>query len=436
MTRQDGPSASARPGQHALFRDEAVQEQQDRWLGTVLVVPKLSQTLMAIVVAVLVAGILGLLFFGEYTRKARIGGFLTPETGLIEVVAPQGGILTELRVKEGEEVAAGAVLAVLSTERRSGALGATQQEIVRSLRERRDSLAAERERHGQLVEVQAETKAARAAALGQEMADIEAEAALKDARLALTEAVVERTRDLRIRDLTTETALYEAEKDLLDEGLALRQLERQRSALARDIAEIEASLREAPLLEAQKLAEIDRAIAAVDEEIAEAEAQREIVLTAPQSGTVTGLRASVGGTVPPSTAMMTLVPSGTRLQAELFGPSRAIGFVRPGQQVRLRYEAYPHQKFGSYEGVVESVSRAPVARSEGQDTAPGSGAGNAAEPVYRVTVALAAQSARAYGESAPLQPGMQLEADVLIETRRIFEWILDPLHSLTGRDSA
>jgi membrane fusion protein len=420
-----------------LFRAEAVAEHQDRWLGTVLVVPKLSHTVQTIVVTLLVAGILGLLAFGQYTRKARLGGFLVPETGLIEIVAAQGGTLTALPVREGQDIAAGTLLAVLSGERRSEALGATQEEVVRSLRERRDSLVAERERHGGLAQIQAEAKAARVVALRREVLDVEAEAELIRAQQTLAETMAKRLRDLRARGLTTESALYDAEKDLLDEGLALQQLARQRNALARDIREIEASLREAPLLADQKRAEIGRAIAAVDQDIAEAEAQREFVVTAPQPGTVTALRASVGGTLPPGSAMMTLVPAGTRLQAELYGPSSAIGFVRTGQRVLLRYEAYPHQKFGTYEGIVASVSRAPVAPVESLERPGlGTGAEMASDALYRVTVTLASQTARAYGEIAPLQPGMQLQADVLIETRRLYEWILDPLYSLNGRGNA
>jgi membrane fusion protein len=133
---------------------------------------------------------------------------------------------------------------------------------------------------------------------------------------------------------------------------------------------------------------------------------------------------------------MTLVPAGARLEARLYGPSRAIGFVRPGQRVRLRYEAFPHQKFGQYEGVVKSVSRSTVGLAElGGDGAPLPGL-TPGEPVYRVTVELATQAATAYGEAVPLQPGMQLEADVLIDSRRLYQWVLDPLNSLRGRDAA
>jgi membrane fusion protein len=107
--------------------------------------------------------------------------------------------------------------------------------------------------------------------------------------------------------------------------------------------------------------------------------------------------------------------------------------------VLIRYEAYPHQKFGHYTGVVTSVSRATVGAGELAERGAAAGlAGLAAsgEPVYRIAVALDSQSATAYGEAVPLQPGMTLEADIQIETRRIYEWVLDPLYSLTGRGSA
>ena len=58
------------------------------------------------------------------------------------------------------------------------------------------------------------------------------------------------------------------------------------------------------------------------------------------------------------------------------------------------------------------------------------------EPLYRVTVALDAQTATAYGAAQPLQPGMTLKADVLIETRRVWQWVLDPLYALRGGGAA
>jgi membrane fusion protein len=63
----------------------------------------------------------------------------------------------------------------------------------------------------------------------------------------------------------------------------------------------------------------------------------------------------------------------------------------------------------------------------------GVAAGAATEPIYRITVRLASQTVTAYGAQVPLQPGMTLEADVALERRRLFEWVLDPLYAVTGR---
>lgn len=430
---------AAEPGDDPLFRPEAVAERQDRWLGTVLVVPRPSWTLATAVISVLVGGVIGLLAFGEYTRKARLTGLLAPERGLIEVVAPLAGVLTQVQAQEGLEVAAGAPLAVLSAERRSEALGATQGEVLRALRARHDSLAAERVRHRDLFAAQVAAQGARLDVIAAELAALDRELGLQRERVALADRTLARQRELRARDLVVEHDLRGAEEDALDQRLALQTLDRQRTTLDRTRLELLAERDQAPMREALQLADLDRQAAQVEQELAEVEAAREVMVVAPQAGTLTALRVVAGGGVAASEPLMTLVPAGSLLEARLYGPSRAIGFVRPGQRVLLRYDAYPHQKFGHYAGTVTSVSRTTVGAAElaglpaaGAD---GLGAGEGT-PVYRVTVALDAQAARAYGAPAPLQPGMTLEADVLIETRRVWQWVIDPLRALGSGSAA
>jgi membrane fusion protein len=135
--------------------------------------------------------------------------------------------------------------------------------------------------------------------------------------------------------------------------------------------------------------------------------------------------------VSPSSALASLVPAGATLQAQLYAPSSAIGFVRPGQGVRMRFEAFPYQKFGHQDGHVVQVSRTPLAPSElGALALPASdGAAREREAMFRITVALAP----AAGEPLPLVPGMRLQADVQLETRRLVEWLFEPLLGLERR---
>jgi membrane fusion protein len=202
---------------------------------------------------------------------------------------------------------------------------------------------------------------------------------------------------------------------------------------------IEAERADLPLKMGRDTATLDRSMAQLEQERAEAEARREIVVVAPHDGTVTAIHAVVGAKADTGTPLLSIVPPASRLEAHLYAPSRAIGFVHPGQRVLLRYQAYPYQRFGHYEGVVAAVSRAALSPTElpaqlaGLTSLTGVAAGAAAEPIYRITVSLASQTVTAYGAEVPLQPGMTLEADVALERRRLFEWVLDPLYAVTGR---
>lgn len=413
-------------------------EQQDRWLGTVLLLPRLSHSILTATAALIIGGVIALISFGEYTRKVQLSGWLAPEQGLVQIVAPQSGVLSQVSAHEGFEVTKGTMLAVLSTERHSGAVGETQQEVLRALRARHDSLISERDSHKALFARQALSHSARLAVIETEVGNLDAEFALQRERAMLAQAASARQRDLRSRGLATEDDLRRADEAAVEQALALQALERSRATVARTRVELEAEIAELPLREDLQLAETDRAIAQIAQELAEAEAAREAVILAPDSGVVTALRATVGDAVTGSAPLMTLIPSDMVLQARLYGASRDIGFVTPGQRVLIRYDAFPYQKFGQYEGVVRSVSRATVGSGELAEAGVGRLAelGASGEPVYRITVDLDAQTATAYGRPAMLQPGMTLQADVQIETRRLWRWVLDPLYSLRGGEQA
>jgi membrane fusion protein len=154
---------------------------------------------------------------------------------------------------------------------------------------------------------------------------------------------------------------------------------------------------------------------------------------APQDGIVTGVLAQAGQSVTPATALASLLPSNARLQAHLYAPSSAVGFLRPDQPVLLRYQAFPHQKFGLQSGQVVQVSRSPLQASELAALAQAPGGSGGGEALYRITVALDRQSVAAYGHAQALVPGMQLEADVLLDRRRLIEWIFEPVLGLAGR---
>jgi membrane fusion protein len=176
-------------------------------------------------------------------------------------------------------------------------------------------------------------------------------------------------------------------------------------------------------------ATLDVQAAALAQEALERDLQYRSIVAAPSDGFVGAVVVEPGQTVLPGTALATLLPADTTLEAHLYSPSRSIGFVKPGQDVLLRYLAYPHQKFGSHHARVSAIS-ANAMNAADLGFAPLDGS---REPLYRIKAQLDAQAIEAYGRREPLQPGMQVEADVLLDRRRLIEWVFEPLLSLAGR---
>ncbi len=417
-------------GSAQLFRSAVLTDRQTQWLGTVLLTPRRSDRLVTLGAGLAMAAILALLIFGEFTRKARVEGWLVPQQGLVRVFAPQPGVVAGLYAKEGTRVRKGERLIRLSSELESASLGATQAEIVKRLVELRDTLRNEQRQHERLLAQQQSTYVSRLSVLGSELEQVERDIKTMQARVDLAEHNASVNRNLREQGFISEQQLQLVEADRLEQDSRLGALQRQQIQLKREQVTLEGERRDLPVRTQEEISVIERNMATAEEELAQAEARREIVVTAPQDGTVTAIFVENGGHANISAPVLSIVPAGSRLEAHLYGPSRAIGFVRPGQRVLLRYQAYPYQKFGHYEGVVASISRSAVSPGELPPQLAGI---TGLEPVYRIVVTLARQTVTAYGRQVDLQPGMQLEADIALETRRLYEWMLDPLYTVTGK---
>jgi len=412
-----------------IFRREALESQQTSWIGEIQLVRPLSLALLtgSVVVALLAVG--AFLAFGEYTRKVRVSGVLVPDRGVIRLVPPQDAVVLERRVTEGASVRAGDVLFVLSLDR-AAVGGDTQATVQRTLAEREKSLRDAVEQQNALLASQATALERRLTDLVGERAALQAESALLAQRIALARQAQARLESLRDENFVSAAQVQAKAEELLGLQAQRQAQERVRSAHERDIAAVEAQRRELPIQARARLGQIERELAELAQKSAESEARRSLVVRAPQDGIVSAVLASPGQTVTAASTLASLVPTGSALQAHLYAPSSAVGFLRAQQPVLLRYHAFAYQKFGHQRGHIERVSLAPLQAAElvGQ-----AWAGDAREPMYRITVALDRQQVPAYGAMQPLVPGMQLDADVPIERRKLYEWLFEPVLGMAGR---
>lgn len=422
------------PVRTPLFRAQVIAERQTQGLGPVLLEPRVSYRMITAFAGGAALLLVVFLFFGSYTRTERVTGWLVPDRGVVLVVPPRAGVVTSIAVKEGQTVAQGDPLMTISSETHTAAFGSTGEEVLSRLQQQRTTLIEQKTRDASLADGQVLALAQRLEALEHQKALLHSEIELQRSRIVISAETLSRLTNLLQKQLSTKSAVSAAAADNIEQTARLQDLQRTLSQVEVEIASAETEQRVLPDQLATKLAQTDRSIAELDQQIALADASRGLVIVAPQAGTVSGLQVELGGAVVNNVPALTIIPEGATLYAQMFAPNRAAGFLRAGQSVLLRYHSYPYQHFGLHSGSIESVTATAMTVGElPQQLAGLSKFYEPGESFYRVSVGLADQTIDAYGSDVRLRSGMQLDADIIVEKHSLIEWVLYPLFAGNGK---
>jgi membrane fusion protein len=409
-----------------LFRSEAVEAAADRY-GRPLNPFSITSWALASFLLLVFATLFFFLATGTYTRKETVLGSVTLSGGAPRVISPRPGVIDAIDVVEGQRVHAGEILITVTADAvrpQGGNLGQALQDVIS---EQGDAKLKDLEAQSNQVSHQMDELDVRKNGLAERIQRLRVELSLQAQRVELSEVTV---RDLKPLFDTKQIAAIQYrqyETDLLESRQTLASMESQLGIVASEIDHLEAS-------RAMLLDERDSLAARIASEVANQkerqlslDGDRRFALSAPVAGIVTSVTAQPGAPVTPNSTLAVIVPEGALFQAELWVPSRAVGFVRAGQDVRLMYDAFPYQRFGFGAGKVTFVSSAPVQPGDLASTL------DATEPMFRVQVSLEASTVLGYGESRSLTPGMRLSADLILEEVTFLDWILDPIRAAALR---
>ena len=431
-TPPSAEAASPRSQVHHLFRKQALDFHRTKQYGQVLLLHPFSHRLLTIAFVGIALGMLAFFLLFSTTRKAHSQGILLPEVGVISIQSKQQGVIAERRVREGQEVKQGEVMFVLYTERSTGLSTSTEGVVSKLLQGRRDSFSDELKHSAQQSRQRIQVSTQRGEDLKIEAARLADQIVLQQQRVTLAEQASNRFRDLQATNYISAAQLQDKQAELLDQRQRLADLQRQQLVKQREHTTALADLAELQVQAQRDTQGLQRNMSALDQDLIENEARRKVVVLAPSDGVVTAITANIGQSVAGTSTLASLIPAGAELEAEIYAPSRSIGFVKPGMTVLLRYQAYPYQKFGQHTATVRDVTNTSVPTSELPVGEVSAGAGRA-EPLYRIRLKLDRQTVMAYGKPMPLKSGMLLDASILLEKRRLYEWVLEPLFSISGR---
>lgn len=405
---------------HGLFREQALDARRQRWLGRIRLPVSRMGTAMAALAVVALSLLAALLCFGRYTRSEPAYGQLQPRGGLMALSAPAAGTLLRSHVGEGERVRRGQILLEISAELDSPALrGGVGAAVNAELAAQRARLLADRDALAQSAARAAAQWRERIAAAQRRIDLAQAQLALREQRAAQARALSAQVQPLRGGKLLSDVQWQQYEAARIDAEARVQDARRERLDAGRELAEAHAALAEQPQRDEQQRHRIERDLADIAQDDARNEGRRRIAVRAPADGRAVALAATPGQSVAAGQRLLSLAPQDVPMQAELWVSDRALGSIVPGTPVAMRYAGFPYQQYGVQRGTVIAIARGALSAEEIHART-----GLAATaPAWRVLVALERQRIGARGLSAQ----MRVDAELRLERRRLYEYLLAPL---------
>lgn len=415
----------ARPG--PLFRPEALEAAAATGFGKPVALYPMPWVFLLVGLLAMVGIFAAFLVAGNYSRKETVTGIVRTVGGEVKVVAPSPGTVSDVHVSEGQQVRAGDPILTVTTVRTgidgrpldAAALISIDGDIA-NLEARLAALDA-------AAGIEQRGRGSRLATLNSERASAESVESWGRERLALAEAALAKMEPLAAKGYISGESMRRRNEEILGLRQSIAESQARQSAIHGQIGDLQAVRDRQPFTLYEAKGQLLDLLGRAKRERETYLAGRGYIIKAAASGVVTALQASKGQSIDPQRTLMTISAPRAAAVAEVYVPSRAVGFLEPGQKVRVRYEAFPFQRFGSAQGTVKAISASVLRPEEVQ------AAVDIKEPVYRVLVTLEKDTVSAYGREYRVQAGFALTADIIQENRSFAAWLLDPLLSLKGR---
>lgn len=414
-----------------LFRQKALDARKDSktLYGEVLLFLPDSYRAILIIVTLTLALLIAFFVFGSYTKRVNVKGELFSTQGAFPVYLPKSGVIKQYYVSEDQVVKRDDPLFVVSTEVFGAESRGTSTETIGLLIERKGLLQRQLEseeianaEYLRSLTSQIESKQGEKLLIAAQLNDV------KKKNLLLSTSL-KKYEEARLQEAISDDSMTEKTITSLNSQIDYRERQRQLEAVVRDIASFSFDRKKATSEFGNRQLQIKGDLLALEEQILAAEYQKGIVVKSPAAGVVTAIQGANGSYYENTKPVSFILPSGSELEARLLVPAAAIGFIKKGDAVYLRYSAYPYQQFGQGKGIVYSISGTSLLPDE---IALGSKL-SITEPMYLVKARIESQTINGNGSTYNLKPGLIIDADIMLEQHKIYQWLLRPFFSLSEK---
>jgi membrane fusion protein len=403
-----------------LFRHEVVEQQGDRlWTGFsgLKPVPMLLLTLLLLSLTVAAGWFLA---SGEYRRKEVVTGIIVTDKGAVKVRAPSSGVVGDVLFSQGEWVGKGDSLLEIRSGRGATDDGVITEKLIIENKQQIGILHSLADKQKRIFPLRLKQLEAELESLEIKKRQLLSLLKNKKAVNALMTSKLERLDGLlgyrhvsladfekvRMEALQHQNSVYQTKMELENSKRLIEKTRHEKQLYQMEFR--------------QQLADLETQLSELRKQNYQLQGEQLSYVVSPVSGTISVVYPQQGQYVIEQQPLFSVLQDDSLIEAELYVPSRAAGFLEKGLQVRLSFDAFPYQKFGTLTASVREISQSVLMPEDAQASK------GMNEPFYRVTASLEQSFISAYGERIKFRPGMQLKASIVLESRSLIEWVLEP----------
>ncbi|WP_145584234.1 HlyD family secretion protein [Yersinia intermedia] len=407
----------------SIFRREAIEHRTNNWLGSPQIIMPVGVSIWATIALVIIVSAITIMLMGTYTQKVRLTGSVVNQPPIGRITSTADGTIVHSFAEEGKAVRKGEVIFIINMETQTE-YGGTKHQITSALKSQKTAIERERK-------LKSEASSTEQSFLLKLLKNKEVELKkmddLIDKSAQQTSWLLEKTehfKQLVRQGIALEAQHIERRAEYYRASVQLETYKREKVMLQGEAIDIKAKLAAIHSEVETSLEKLRRQAAQLDQDLVSTENQRELHIVSPINGTLTGITGLVGTNIRLAQELASVVPTLGRPEVEIYASAEAIGELDVGQSVRLRFDAYPYQWFGQYDGIVTSISAVSV--KKGLDT-------NAEQThqqqrrYFQIRISPKSNTVLLAGKTYPLRPGIGVETDIFIRKRPIYQWIFLPL---------
>lgn len=415
-----------------IYRKEAIEYKKIHWKGKALLLAGIPAWLVTLLASLfLIALVLSLIFF-TFTQRIDVRGEVITLPHSVNVFAPQQGFVVNQHVKVGDIVNKGQTLYELDVSRNTinGNVSAAQIEVIN------EKIANAEDIISKLTRNKAETLAA----LDKQLKTTSASLAETNRMLATTQVGLNKMHiNLSSYDKYLKDGLITKDQYNYQHSLYFQQQSAYQSLVTQKM-QLESQLTQTNSDKITKAADFDNQISSQHNQIndyknqlVESNANGNLIIKATTNGKVESLAVTKGQMVENGSSLAQIKPTGDiEYYLILWLPNNTIPYVKPGDTINIRYDAFPADKFGQFPGKVISISSVPASRQEmAEYTNVNSGTSQQELALYKAIIKIKDKTFNYNGKTLTLSNGLKAQAVVFLEERPLYMWMFTPFYKMT-----